>query len=85
MIALGGIGCEISTTIQMAKITRPLLSVFQMTRNGNVQVLFKQDEALVKDNQGRLLAVFRKKGGLYVANTKVKNQKYRLPFGGPAR
>ena len=85
MIAPGGIGCEISTTIQIAKITRPLLSVSQMTRSGNVQVLFKQDEALVKDDQGRLLAVFKKKGGLYVANMKVKNPKYRPPFGGPAR
>ena len=85
MVAPGGIGCEISTTIQIAKITRPLLSVSQMTRNGNVQVLFMQDEARVKDNQGRLLAVFRKKGGLYVANMQVKNPKYRLPFGGQAR
>ena len=85
MIAPGGIGCEISTIIQIAKITRPLLSVSQMTRSGNVQVLFKQDEALVKDDQGRLLAVFKKKGGLYVANMKVKNPKYRPPFGGPAR
>ena len=84
MIATGGIGREISTPTQIAEIMWPLLSVSGMTRNGNLQFLFEQDEALLTDDQGRFLAVFTQNGSFYAANMKVKNPKFRLPFGGPA-
>ena len=85
MVAPGGIECEIDTTIQIAKITRPLLSVTQMTKNGDISVLCKKDEAQVLDAQNRLLAVFQRQGGLYVAKMKVRNPKYKVPFGRQAR
>ena len=85
MIAPGGLECELETTVQITKITRPLLSVTQMTRNGDIFVVCKKDEALVMNQQQQVLAVFKRKGGLYVANMKVRNPKYKPPFGGPAR
>ena len=85
MIAPGGLECELETTVQITKITRPLLSVSQMTRNGDIFVVCKKDEALVMNQQQQVLAVFKRKGGLYVANMKVRNPKYKPPFGGPAR
>ena len=85
MIAPGGLECELETAIQITKITRPLLSVTQMTRNGDIFVICKKDEALVMNQQQQVLAVFKRKGGLYVANMKVRNPKYRPPFGGPVR
>ena len=85
MVAPGRIECEIDTTIQIAKITRPLLSVTQMTKNGDISVLCKKDEALVLDAHDRILVVFQRKGGLYVAKMKVRNPKYKAPFWGQAR
>ena len=85
MVAPGGIECEIDTTIQIAKITQHLLSVTQMIKNGDISVLCKKDEAQVLDAQNRVLAVFQRKGGLYVAKMKVRNPKYKAPFGGQAR
>ena len=35
--------------------------------------------------QHEVLAVFKQKGGLYVADMKVRNHKFKQPFGGPAR
>ena len=34
---------------------------------------------------GRVLALFKRKGGLYVADMKVRNPRLKPPFGGPAR
>ena len=47
MIAPGGLECELETTIQITKVTRPPLSVTQTTRNGDISVRCKKDEALV--------------------------------------
>ena len=43
MVAPGGIGCELEMDTQIAKITRPLLSVSQMTRHGHISLLRKRD------------------------------------------
>ena len=72
IIAPDGMGCEISTTFQIAKIIWPLLSVTKMTCSGNINALCKRDEALVLDNQDRVLAVFKMKGSLYVADMKIR-------------
>ena len=85
MIAPGGLECELDTTIQITKITRPLLSVSQMTKSGEVVVVCKKDEAVILNLQHEVLAVFKQKGGLYVADMKVRNPRFRTPFGGPAR
>ena len=85
MIAPGGLECELDTTIQITKITRPLLSVSQMTKSGEVVVVCKKDEAVILNSKHEVLAVFKQKGGLYVADMKVRNPRFRPPFGGPAR
>ena len=56
-----------------------------MIRNGDIRVLCKKDEALVFDANARVLAVFKKKDALYVANMKVRNPTFKGPFGRPAR
>ena len=56
-----------------------------MIKNGDISVLCKKDEAQVLDAQNRVLAVFQRKGGLDVAKMKVRNPKYKAPFGRQAR
>ena len=56
-----------------------------MTRNGKVVIVCKKDDAVILNLQLEALAVFKQKGGFYVADTKICNPKYKLPFGGPAR
>ena len=70
-MAPGGGDCELEVDMQIAKITRPLLSVIQMARHCNISVLCKRDEALVLNDQNETLAVFKEKGGLCVANMRV--------------
>ena len=85
MVAPGGIECELEATVQITKITRGLLSVTQMTKNGDISVVCKRDEAVVLNAQNQQLAVFKRKGGLYVADMKIRNPRFKPPFGGPAR
>ena len=85
MIAPGGLECELDATIQITKITRPLLSVSQMTKSGNVVVVCKKDEAVILNQQHEVLTVFKQKGGLYVGDISVRNPRFKSPFGGPAR
>ena len=75
MIAPGGLECELDATIQITKIIRPLLSVSQMTKSGNVVVVCKKDEAVILNLQHGVLAVFKQKGALYGADMKVRNLK----------
>ncbi len=70
-------GIEMAMTVQIAKITRPLLSVTKMTESGEISVLCKKDEALVQNSKGKTLARFHRKGGLYVCMMKYRNPKFR--------
>ena len=56
-----------------------------MTKSGNVVVVCKKDEAVILNQQHEVLAVFKQKGGFYVADMRVRNPKFKPPFGGPAR
>ena len=85
MLAPGGGAFELELDMQIAKITRPLLSVTQMTRHGTISVLCKREEALVLNEKNETVAIFKKKGGLYVANMRVRNPRFKAPFGRPAR
>ena len=85
MMAPGGIECELETTVQITKITRPLLSVTQMTKNGDITVVCKRDEAVVLGADQQVLAVFKRKGCLYLADMKVRNPMFKPHFGGPVR
>ena len=64
-------------TMQIAKITRPLLSVAKMTEGGAISVLCKKDVALILDGKGKTVATFHRKGGLYVCMMKYRNPKYK--------
>ena len=70
------IGTELQFCFQIAKVTRPLISVTKMTEKGELQILCKKDEALVLDSKNRTVAKFARKGGLYVAVMKVRNPRF---------
>ena len=70
--------------VQIAKVTRPLLSVTKMTESGKVTVLCKKDEALVLNEAGKTVATFKRSGGLYTAVMKVRNPRFQ-GFARPAR
>ena len=75
LLGLGGI--EMAMTMQIAKITRPLLSVTKMTESGELSVVCKKDAALVMDAQGKTIATFNRKGGLYVSIMKYRNPRFK--------
>jgi hypothetical protein len=68
-----------SIKMQVAKVTRPLISVPKLTEGDKLNVVCKEKEALVKTPQGQIVARFKKKGGLYVCMMRVKNPRW-VPF-----
>ena len=65
-------GVEISSTFQIAKVTRPLMSVGKICDEGK-QVLFDKHSARVMDKDGKEVCRFeRQAGGLYVAKLKLR-------------
>ena len=52
---------ELSVDFDIAKITRPLLSVFKMTNNGN-RVLFSEDKNYMQLNSNNQKVHLRKEG-----------------------
>ena len=79
-----GMDSELVCSIQIAKVTRPLLSVTKMTESGKISVLCKKEEALVLDENNKVLARFTRKGGLYTAIMRVRNPRFQ-PFPRPGR
>jgi hypothetical protein len=79
-----GTDSELVCSIQIAKVTRPLLSVTKMTESGKISVLCKKEEALVLDENNKVLARFTRKGGLYTAIMRVRNPRFQ-PFPRPGR
>ena len=79
MLAPGCGDGEFLSCFQAAKVTRPLLSVTKLTDSGQLHVICKKEEALVIDSQQRVLAIFKRNGGLYTAKMKVKNPRFQ-PF-----
>ena len=79
-----GMTTELVCNVQIAKVTRPLLSVSKMTESGKVTVVCDKDKAIVQDDKERTVAVFEKKGGLYTAMMRIRNPRFQ-PFGRPAR
>ena len=78
MLAPSGEGrqCELSTVFQVAKVTRPLMSVSKICRDGKYDVLCRQDKAFVlsKGTQN-VIAEFERQNGLYVSTVQVRNPK----------
>ena len=79
-----GMTAELVCNVQIAKVTRPLLSVTKMTESGKVTVVCDKDKALVLDEKKQTVAVFEKSGGLYTAMMRIRNPRFQ-PFGRPAR
>ena len=84
MIAPGGEAGELHSCFQVAKVTRPLLSVTRMTASGKLSVLCLQNEAQVLNEDKKVVATFKRNGGLYTCVMKVKNPRFQ-PFARPAR
>ena len=66
-------GTSLKSRFQAAKVTRPLHSVSKICDEG-YEVRFKKDSATVFDERGKVIAVYARRGGLYVATMKLKPQ-----------
>ena len=67
---------EILTTFQVAKVTRPLLSVTKICDQGELDVLCRKNAAYILDKDMRVVAKFQRRGGLYIARMRMRNPKY---------
>ena len=62
---VGGQTNSLKSVFQMAAITRQLISVRRITDQGLV-CIFDRERALVKNQDGKVVCEFTRKGGLYV-------------------
>ena len=62
---------NISTTFQVARVTRPLMSVSRICDTG-LTATFDKEKAVVRDARGRTVCIFKRQGGLYVSRMKPK-------------
>ena len=69
--AVLGEGSEMKTTFDIAKITRPLLSVNQISQNGH-QVIFGKSESYIKLQGSNKRVPLRAEGRLYMLDMWVK-------------
>ena len=68
----GGKSSNITSTLQIANVTRPLLSVSRICANG-FSVLRKKDHAVILDAQDNVVGRFEQKNGLYTATMQARN------------
>ena len=59
--------CELVACMQIAKVTRPLLSVSKITEGNKLKVMCDHEAAYIMNLQGEVLARFGRNGGLYTA------------------
>ena len=64
-------GNLIKSVFQVAEITRPLMSVSRVCELGH-KCIFDHEKAEVVAKNGKVLCTFRREGGLYVAEMKLK-------------
>ena len=74
--ANGKKGRDVRTTFQVAKVTRPLMSVSKICDAG-MTMRFTATMAVIEDQKGKEVCRFIRKGGLYVATMKLRNPNYR--------
>ena len=64
---------ELKSCFQIARVTRPLMSVGKICDNG-MKVEFNDKQAVVRDRDGAQVCVFeRQPGGLYLAKFRLKS------------
>ena len=83
----GGQQQELTCDFQVAKVSRPLMSMSRVCDQG-LQVLTDAECAKVMDASGRVLAKFERRGGLYVTTVKIRNPRFRpkpQPFVGQGK
>ena len=66
----------LTSTFQIAKVTRPRMSVSKVCDSG-MTATFDREKAVVRDNQGKIVCVFRRVGGLYVCKMRLKPASFR--------
>ena len=71
---------DFRSVFQSAKVTRPLMSVAKICRNGYT-CNFTDQEAKVVDSAGNTVCTFRRDRGIYVSRMKLRAPS---PFGGQA-
>ena len=75
----------LKTTFQIAKVSRPLMSVGRLCDNG-LKVIFDENRARVLDKDDYEAFVFeRHTGGLYIARFRLKKPPPAEPFGRQGR
>ena len=62
---------QLSSTFQVARVTRPLMSVSRIC-DAEMTATFDKNRAVVKDSKGRTVMTFKRHGGLYVCKMKLK-------------
>ena len=68
---------QLQVCFQVAKVSRPVISVSKMTETGELHTLRKKDESLVVTILGATVARFKRKGYFYVAMMKVWNSGFK--------
>ena len=71
-------GRDVKTTFQVARVTRPLMSVSKICDAG-MSMRFTSTMAVIEDDKGKEVCRFLRKGGLYIASMKLKNLNYKPP------
>ena len=69
-------GRDVKTTFQVAKVTRPLMSVSKICDAG-MTMKFTAAMAIVEDKAGKEVMRFKRQGGLYVSRLRLRNPKYK--------
>ena len=78
-VNLDASGAQISSIFQIAKVTRPLMSVGKICDEGFTVQFFKTHASII-DKNGREMCKFeRQPGGLYVAKLKLKAPNFGRP------
>ena len=78
-------GRDVRTTFQVARVTRPLMSVSKVCDAG-MTMRFDSKMAVILDANGKEVCRFMRRGGLYVAKMRLRNPHYKpRPDAGFAR
>ena len=71
-VELDGDECNaINSVFQVADITRPLMSVSRIC-DANMTATFDREKAVIRDAKGKVVCIFRRRGGLYVCRMNIK-------------
>ena len=74
--ATGKKGRGVRTTFQVARVTRPLMSVSKF-RDAGMTMRFTATMVLIEDAKGEEVCRFVREGGLYVATMKLRNPDFK--------